>query len=326
MLVDLVHHVPQFLEHLPPIALAQLLASCVSLRKYVHEHVTKISRAMDCHDVRVLTTGFWPHLTHLELKYCKTLNVQSVFHLAKATHFQLQILNLSYSNIESCLAGVLLSLPYPDLKSLYLAGNNLITSMTHLADARLPLLEKLHLQDSKLGTQSMAALSKGSWLKLKTLTLAGNSINTLGIQYLAGAHWPQLEAINLNVTDLDGSAMVMLVCCKWPCLQILGLNQTRLHRIGELPESSQCSSLKHLHLNASNLTDGSLRQLSKPRWSQLETLDLSNNGLYNISTLVQASWPALRGIRLDGNPLAADFMTHLSKGDWPLLERLYLCR
>jgi len=324
--VDLVHHVPQFLEHLPPVALAQLLASCVSLRKHVHEHVTKISCAMGCHDVRVLTTGVWPHLTHLELKHSKTLDVQSVSQLAKATHLQLQSLNLSYSNIDSCLAAVLLSVAYPDLKSLHLAGNNLTTSMTYLADAHLPLLEKLNLHASKLDTQSMAALSRGSWLKLKTLTLAGNSINTPGIQYLAGAHWPQLEAINLNDTDLDGSAMIMLVCCKWPCLQTLGLNQNHLYHIGELPGTSQFSSLKHLHLNASNLTDYSLRQLSKPRWSQLETIDLSNNRLYNISTLVQASWPALKGIRLDGNPLAADFMAHLSKGDWPLLERLYLCR
>ena len=90
MLVDLVHHVPQFLEHLPPIALAQLLASCVSLRKHVHEHVTKISCAMDCHDVRVLTTYVRPRLTHLELKHSKTLDVQSVSLLAKATHHQLQ--------------------------------------------------------------------------------------------------------------------------------------------------------------------------------------------------------------------------------------------
>ena len=86
MLVDLVHHVPQFLEHLPPVALAQLLASCVSLRKRVQEHVTKISCDIDCHDVRVLTTGVWLHLTHLELKYSKTLDVQSVSQLAKATH------------------------------------------------------------------------------------------------------------------------------------------------------------------------------------------------------------------------------------------------
>ncbi len=326
MLVDLVHHVPQFLEHLPPVALAQLLATCVSLRKRVHEHVTKISCAMDCHDVRVLTTGVWPHLTHLKLKYSKALDVQSVSQLAKATHLQLQSLNVSYSQIQSCLAGVLLAVPYPNLKSLYLAGNHLTTAMTYLADAHLPLLEELELYDCKLNIQSMAALSRGSWLQLKTLTLASNRIHALGVEYLAGAHWPQLEAINLNVTGLDGSAMVMLVCCKWPCLQILGLNQNDMDHIGELPETSQCSLLKHLHLHASNLTDKSLWQLSKPRWSQLETVDLSNNDLYGISALVQASWPALKGIRLDGNPLAAHAMAHLSKVDWPLLERLYLCR
>jgi len=198
--------------------------------------------------------------------------------------------------------------------------------MTYLADAHLPLLEELELYDSKLNIQPMAALSRGSWLQLKTLTLASNRIHARGVQYLAGAHWPQLEAINLNVTELDGSAMVMLVCCKWPCLQILGLNNNHMRHIGEMPETSQCSLLKHLHLHASNLTDKSLWQLSKPRWSQLETVDLSNNDLYGISALVQASWPALKGIRLDGNPLAAHAMAHLSKVDWPLLERLYLCR
>ncbi len=326
MLVDLVHHVPQFLEHLPPIALAQLLASCVSLRKRVHEHVTKISCAMNCHDVRVLTTGVWPHLTHLELKCSETLDVQSVSQSAKATHLQLQSLNLSYSNIDSCLAGVLLAVPYPNLKSLHLAGNNLTTSMKYLADAHLPLLEELELHGSKLDMQSMAALSKGSWLQLKSLTLAGNRLYVPGIQYLAGADWPQLEAINLNDTNLDGSALVMLVCCKWPCLQTLGLNHNYLQHMEDLPDTSQCSLLKHLHLNNSNLSHNSLQQLSKPRWCQLETVDLSHNRLYNISALVQASWPALKGIRLDGNPLAADAMALLSKGDWPLLERLYLCR
>ena len=326
MLVDLVHHVPQFLEHLPPIGLAQLLASCVSLRKCVHEHVTKISYTMYCHDVRVLTTGVWPHLTHLELIYSKTLDVQSVSQLAKATHLQLQSLNLSYSKIDSCLAGVLLAVPYPTLKSLHLAGNNLTTSMTYLADAHLPLLEELELYGNKLDVQSMAALSKGCWLQLKTLTLAGNIISAPGIRYLAGADWPQLEAINLSDTNLDGSALVMLVCYKWPCLQNLGLNHNHLDCIGELPETSQCSLLKHLNLKGSNLTDYSLRQLSKPRWSQLETIDLSSNRLCNVSALVQASWPALKGIRLDDNQLAADAISHLSQAEWPLLERLHLCR
>ena len=103
MLADLVCHVPQLLEHLPPVALGQLLASCASLRSQVHEHVTNIRCAMDCHDVRVLTTGLWPRLTHLELGFSKTLDAQSVSTLAKATHLQLQRLNLSYSKIDSCL-------------------------------------------------------------------------------------------------------------------------------------------------------------------------------------------------------------------------------
>ncbi len=326
MLADLVCHVPQLLEHLPVVTLAQLLASCASLRKCVREYVTKIRRAMDCHDARVLTTGAWPLLIHLDLKYSKTLDVQSVSQLAKATHLQLQSLSLSYSKIDSCRARVLLAVPYPNLKSLHLAGNNLTTSMVYLADAHLPLLEKLELHGSKLDTQSMAALSKGSWLQLKSLTLTGNRIYIPGIQYLAGADWPQLEAINLNDTCLDGSAMVMLVFCKWPCLQTLGLNQNYLHNMRDLPDTSQCSLLKHLHVNNSNLNHYSLRQLSKPRWSQLETVDLSDNRLKCLSALVQASWPALKGIRLDGNPLAADAMAQLSQGDWPLLERLYLCR
>ena len=326
MLVDLVQHVPQFLEHLPPVALAQLLASCVLLRERVHEHVTKISCAMDCHNVRVLTTVVWPHLTQLELRCSKTLDVQSVSQLANATHLRLQSLNLSYSKIDSCLAAVLLPVPYPNLKSLYLAGNNLATAMMYLADAHLPLLEELELRDNKLDAQSMVALSRGSWLQLKTLTLAGNTIHSPGMQYLAGAHWPQLEAINLTNTGLSGSAMAMLLCGNWPCLQNLGLNGNYMYRMRNLPEFSQYSSLKHLHLNNSNLDHYSLQQLSKPRWCQLETIDLSNNMIDNLSGLVQASWLAMKGIRLDGNPLAAHAIAQLSQGDWPLLERLYLCR
>jgi len=158
------------------------------------------------------------------------------------------------------------------------------------------------------------------------LTLAGNRIYTPGIQYLAGADWPQLETINLNDTNLDGSALVMLVCCKWPCLQTLGLNHNHLHLMEDLPDTNQCSLLKHLHLKNCNLSHYSLRQLSKPRWCELETVDLLNNKLNSLSALVQASWPALKSIRLDGNQLAADAMARLSQGDWPLLERLYLCR
>ncbi|DBB00110.1 TPA: hypothetical protein ACH3X1_013962 [Trebouxia sp. C0004] len=101
-------------------------------------------------------------------------------------------------------------------------------------------MEELELRDSKLDTQSMAALSRGSWLQLKTLTLAGHRVHAPGIQYLAGAQWPQLEAINLTDACLDGSAMVMLLSCRWPCLQTLGLNQNYLHYIEELPETSQC--------------------------------------------------------------------------------------
>ncbi len=281
---------------------------------------------MDSHDVRVLTTSVWPHLTQLELRYSKTLDVQSVSELANASHLQLQSLNLSYSKIDSCLAAVLLAVPYPNLKSLYSGGNNLTASMMYLADAHLPLLEELELRNSKLDAQSMAALSRGSWLQLKTLTLAGNTIHTPGMQYLAGGNWPQLEAINLTDTGLCGSAMAMLLCSNWPCLQNLGLNGNYMYRMRTLPDSSQYSSLKHLHLNNSDLDHYSLQQLSKPRWCQLETIDLSNNMIDNLSGLVQASWPAMKGVRLDGNPLAAHAIAHLSQGDWPLLERLYLCR
>ena len=326
MLVELVHHVPQLLEHLPPIALAQLLASCVSLRKHVHAHVTKISCAMDCHNVRVLTTGAWPRLTHLELNHSKILDVQSVSQLAKATHLQLQSLSLNYSEIDSRLAEALLSVAYPHLKSLHLSGNNLTTSMTYLADAHLPLLEELELHDSKLGIQSMAALSKGSWLQLRTLILSGNRIRAPGIQYLAEAYWPQLETINLNESGLDASGMIMLLCCKWPCLQTLSLNQNLLYHMEQLPDSNQCLLLKHVHLAESNVGFYSLRPLTQPRWCQLETIDLSNNRIYGISELVQALWPALKTIRLNDNPLAADAMADLCKGNWPLLECLYLCR
>ena len=57
---------------------------------------------------------------------------------------------------------MLLLVAYLNLKSLHLSGNNLTTSMTYLADAHLRLSKELELHDSKLGTQSMAALIKGS--------------------------------------------------------------------------------------------------------------------------------------------------------------------
>ncbi len=327
MLAELVHHVPQLLEHLPHIALAQLLASCVSLRKHVHEHVTKISCAMDCHDVRVLTTDIWPRLTHLELNHSRTLDLQSISLLAKATHRQLQSLSLSYSEIDSHLAEALLSVAYPNLKSLHLSGNSLTTSMTYLADAHMPLLEELELHDSRLGIKSMVALSKGSWLQLRTLILSRNSISAAGIHYLAEAYWPRLETINLDETGLNVSGMAMLLCCcKWPCLQTLGLNRNHLYHMEELSDSNQCLLLKHLYLAESHVGPDSLRPLSQPRWCQLESIDLSKNRLYGISELVRASWPALKVIRLDDNPLAADAMADLCKGDWPLLECLYLCR
>ena len=238
---------------------------------------------MDCHDVRVLTTVVWPHLTQLELRYSKTPDVQSVSQLANATHLQLPSLDLSYSKIDSCLVAVLLAVPYPNLKSLYLAGNNLTTSMMYLADAHLPLLEELELRNSKLDAQSMAALSRGSWLQLKTLTLADNLIHTPGMQYLAGGNWPPLEAINLSNTGLCGSAMAMLLCGNWPCLQNLGLNGNYMHRMRNLPDFSQYSLLKHLHLNNSDLDHYSLQQLSKARWCQLGTVDLSNN-------MIESKW------------------------------------
>ena len=59
--------------------------------------------------------------------------------------------------------------------------------MTYLADAHLPLLEELELHDSMLGIQSMAALSKGSWLQLRILILSRNSISAAATHYLAEA-------------------------------------------------------------------------------------------------------------------------------------------
>lgn len=116
----------------------------------------------------------------------------------------------------------------------------------------------------------------------------------------------------------------------WPCLQRLVLTHNKFaETFATLQADCGCPHLKGLYM--SNCCIGYhevLHELSRITWSELEMVDLRNNGIHDaqLVVLAMASWHKLVAMKLDGNNVWSAGMMHLSKCSWPLLECLHACR
>ena len=332
MLYDLMCKVPDLLDCLSAASLRHILATSPCLRQLVHQHVTKVSGLRCQQDMAVLVRAHWPRLVHIccgSGSPASQLDPDLTHELAQATqlHNQLQCLEFSSSQVSSGVVAVLLTASFTQLSSLQLSACSLDTACAEsLSQSRLPSLQALDLSKNRLDASAMAYLCKANWPSLRKLRLAENPLKDNGIRHLVTARWPLLEKLDLECTSLEVYAIVYLCQAKWPGLQRLSLSSNRLWRdLPEIHTKAAWTALKEICLAACGLRWHGLGNLTLIL-HDLEVVDLLGNYMdaAMVQLLVQADWPKLVALRLDGHALDEAGMQEFIKGDWPRLERLYL--
>ena len=136
---DLIHCVPQLLEHLPSASLATLLSSSKAFRALVHGHVSAIR--MDSRDIQVLTKNKWLKLRRLDLSGSRNLDAEDITRLSNGLQLQLQSLDLSCIRPCQDVMSSLFTSALPQLITLQLANNSLNAAIiSQLHTATLPSL------------------------------------------------------------------------------------------------------------------------------------------------------------------------------------------
>ena len=316
-------------------SLQNVLATSSALRQQVHQHVTKafIGQQQPQQDWAILVKGHWPRLVHVRSYWnapkCWAEMPEAVSLLAHPTqlHSQLQSIDFSFSQTTSRSVAALLSAPFKGLLSLHLRSCQLDNECAPaLSESQLPSLQALDLTDNMLGADAMAHICNANWPRLRKLRLSQNPICNVGIRHLATASWPLLEKLHLEKAHWDGNALPFLCQGNWPCLQRLGLNYNNLYDCPKLQVNAAWSSLKEARLGQCGCGHSALMQLPRLLLHNIEVVDLMDSFIdtEGVQLLVQADWPKLTALRLDGYGIDEAGVQDLVKADWPQLERLYL--
>lgn len=336
MLSDLICKVPGLLCYLAKAdSLQNVLATSSALHQQVHQHVTKaiVGQQQPQQDLAILIKGHWPRLVHVRscrnAPKCWAEMPEVVSLLAQPTqlHNQLQCIDFSSSQMASRSVAVLLAAPFGQLMSLQLRDCKLDNECARaLSLSQLPSLQALNLTDNSLGADAMAHICNANWPHLRKLRLGQNPICNVGVRHLATASWPLLEKLHLEKARWDGNALPFLCQGNWPCLQRLGLNYNNLYDCPNLQVDAAWSSLKEARLGQCGCGHSTLLQLPRLLLHDIEVVDLMDSFMdtAGVQLLVQADWPKLIALRLDGYGIDEAGMHELVKADWPRLERLYL--
>ncbi|KAL3162810.1 hypothetical protein ABBQ32_009267 [Trebouxia sp. C0010 RCD-2024] len=312
--IDVLQRAPGLLQAMSPRTMATLSSTSRRLRSLVHEYVTSISIIQhnghgiqyQIMELQALTSGSWPHLRCLNIKYRAKLEAAAITQLSKASWSSLVSLDLSRNSLGADAMSQLVMGNWPALKQLNLSSNRLDTAaMVWLTQADWPL-EELHLSDNRIDLKAMQELIQGSWPKLMQLTMRWNKLNAHTIAVLAKAEWP-LRQLDLGQNQLDANAMTLLSEAPWHDLESLRLAGNYVQ--------------KQTHAAA-------IARLCQAAWPNLVNLDLSKCclGGADIAGLCTASWPKLSSVYLGDNCLDEISMTYLVKTYWPALKFLCLCR
>ena len=246
-----------------------------------------------------LLSGDFTQLHTLLLEDTK-LSTNDVLALAAASKLQcLIILNLSRNNLKGSLR-VLLANEFMCLQTLLLEDTKLSTSdvralSTAAWERKLLGLNTLNLSKNTL-TGTLHDLLKGEFSWLHTLLLENTKLSTNDVQALAAAPKLQcLRILNLSRNNLKGSSRVLLAN-KSTILETLLLEETKLsardmRALSTVVQEGKLPGLRTLNLSKNTLTN-TLHDLLKGEFTQLHTLlledtKLSSNDLWALNTAVE---------------------------------------
>ncbi|KAL4340078.1 hypothetical protein GQ457_08G000270 [Hibiscus cannabinus] len=198
---------------------------------------------------------------------------------------------------------VSLFLPFKELQSLYLSGNNIVGCVTHQGfdklSSKLDKLENLDLSNNRFNDSILAPISKLSSLKFLDLTSnfpLTRSNRTNGIKMLSKLN--NLEILNLSNIPLGNNIMSQLH--DFTSLKSLSLQNCELGGAVDLMEFNTLMNLSELQLGYNNIEslDSSFQDKGQLKLNKLEVLGLSGNNFTNSIFSSLAVLPNLKSLSL----------------------------
>ena len=203
-----------------------------------------------------------------------------------------------------------------------------LTDLPHLGAALLQLTHAAPSFLASLSPDALKNLSATSRELRKQVQASVKSISGVG-QYhfhlLVNPQWRLLKVLNLSRTKLNVRGMSLLIQGDWPILTKLNLSCNKLGRaaIAKLAKADW-PAVTSLNFCNNKLDDHAAQLLAGIAWPKMVNVNLSHNselGLGAAAWLVQAHWPVLKSLDLEGTHVA---LASLLMCNWPELEVLNL--
>lgn len=221
-------------------------------------HLDLSHTALDAAAVASLAKGSWPQLARVSLS-CSILSTAGFAQLAQRLWFwpRLRYLELVAPTAPpgTLLAAVVAAWPNIRLLSLdgvqfgaefaqALAKTHSHIDSFHLRSVSLDRetlsgfklvswpLTGLHLHNSTIGADAVAALALCSFPKLRSLYLTHNQLDEGAAQQLTRGRWPQLQHLDVSYNALGNRAMEALANGQWPNLAKLHLQGNTVDAVG----------------------------------------------------------------------------------------------
>lgn len=158
-------------------------------------------------------------------------------------------------------------------------GARALARSPHLAK-----LEKLILDDNRLGDDGVVALTEEPHWRLVELSLAGNLVTDEGVRAIAGAASSEhLRRLNLARAQMKPATAGVLASSKHlDALEELNLEDVNLKAKGAkaLLDALSLKSLRHLSLESTGLGDEGIGVVARsPKLRQLRVLNIRKNGI-----------------------------------------------
>ncbi len=203
-----------------------------------------------------------------------------------------------------------------------------LTDSPHLGAALLHLIHAAPSFLASLSPDALKNLSATSRELRKQVQASVTSISGVRQHHfhlLVKPQWRLIKVLDLSRTKLNVRGMSMLIQGDWPILTKLDLSCNKLGRaaIAKLAKAD-LPAVICLNLAQNKLDDHAAQLLAGIAWPKMVNVNLSSN--YNLGPgaaawLVQAHWPALKSLDLEGTHVA---LASLLIGNWPELEVLNL--
>ena len=253
--------------------------------------------------IHFLVNSHWPNFKKITLpKYFDENDLRLAYNFIQKDLSQVEDLELNNLQIAEAQIDLIINKNqnrFPRLKYLNLSDNDLSTIVGTISLMDCPLLEQLHLENTKLTLKRFESIvNQSKWLHhLKHLNLSNNEITDDGISLFALAEWPLLQELNLKNTKITQQGINSLVGkINLPHLRKIDISENDIFDEGlETLVLGDWPLLEHLVFSKTQVTSkGTITLLENFKWPNLHQLRQSlyeSPFDYNLPELILAMVP-----------------------------------